>query len=116
MAAGTPDDMPNEMDEWDALEAEIAREAQGQADRTGKRKPADLKAAADAFLKKHKDVPTGDGGEDDATEAEPDSGSAERIAELEMQVATMKDQALRTLAEADNIRKRSEREVQNAKA
>ncbi len=36
-----------------------------------------------------------------------------RIAELEQMVATVKDQALRALAEADNTRKRSERDRQD---
>ena len=108
MTAGTPDDM----DEWDALQAEIDREAQGQADRAGKRSPADLKKAADAFLKQHKDVPA----DDDAAEDTPaPDGAAERIAELEMELATLKDQALRVRAEAENVRKRTEREVANAK-
>ena len=106
MAAGTPDDM----DEWDALQAEIDREAQGQADRVGKRSPADLKKAADDFLKQHKDVP----GEDESEEP-AEGASAERIAELEAEIAMMKDQALRARAEADNIRKRAEREVMAAK-
>ena len=104
-------EMPDEMDEWDALQAEIDREKQGQADRAGKRSPADLKKAADDFLKQHKDVPS----EDDLEDAAPESGSAERIAELEAEIATMKDQALRARAEADNIRKRAEREVMAAK-
>ena len=102
-------------DEWDALQAEIDREMQGQQDRAGKREPSplkgmDLNKAADDFLKQHKDVPA----DEDAAPA--GDGSAERIAELEAELATLKDQALRVRAEADNIRKRSEREVQNAKA
>ena len=113
--------MAGEEDEWDALQREIDREAQGRADRDGKREPsplkgasqADIKAAADAFLKEHKGVAS----EDDASEGETEGdNSAERIAELEAELAAMKDQALRVRAEADNIRKRSEREVQNAKA
>ena len=42
----------------------------------------------------------------------PDAAAA-RIAELEQQVATIKDQALRALAEAENTRKRSERDRQD---
>lgn len=111
------DEMAGEEDEWDALQREIDREAQGMADRDGKREPsplkgaspADIKAAADAFLKEHSDVPAED-------EAPEEDAGAERIAELEAELAAMKDQALRVRAEADNIRKRSEREVQNAKA
>jgi molecular chaperone GrpE len=112
-------DMPNgDMDEWDALEAEIARELDGQKDRTGKREPSplkgmDLNKAADEFLKANKDTPADIEAEDD--EAPTEDASALRIAELETELATLKDQALRVRAEADNIRKRSEREVQNAK-
>ena len=40
--------------------------------------------------------------------------SAERIAALEAEVATMKDQALRALAEAENLRRRTEREKEDA--
>lgn len=107
------------MDEWDALQAQIEG-----GDAGGKPSDAELRAAADAFLKQHKDVLSGDEEEtpypesdmeDAAPETGSDAGSAERIADLENQVATMKDQAMRTMAEADNIRKRAEREVQNAK-
>lgn len=109
-----------EMDEWDALQSQIDSEAEGQSDRVGKRSPADLKRAADDFLKKHKnDILADDeedmsGPESEAEDASADAG-AERIQELELQIATMRDQALRTMAEADNIRKRAEREVQSAK-
>jgi len=111
-----------EMDEWDALQSQIDSETDGQTDRVGKRSPADLKRAADDFLKKHKNDILSDDDEDDTPypeselgeEAASDSG-AERIQELELQIATMRDQALRTMAEADNIRKRAEREVQSAK-
>ena len=114
----------NDIDEWDALQAQIDGEADGQSARaTGAApSPADLKKAADEFLKKHKDDILSDD-EDEMpypeSELEPaaeetDAGAA-RIQELEMEIATMKDQALRTMAEADNIRKRAERDVQNAK-
>lgn len=107
----------DKMDEWDALQAQIDAEAEGQSER--KPSAAELKKAADDFLKKHKDDVLSDD-EDEASDAgdaagTADNGAAERIAELEMQIATMKDQAMRTLAEADNIRKRAEREVQKAK-
>lgn len=116
----------NEMDEWDALAAQIDGEKSGASDAPrGNPSPADLKAAADAFLKKHKDDVLSDDDDDmnmgetgAETMAEMDAlneAGAARIEELEMQIATMKDQALRTMAEADNIRKRAEREVQSAK-
>lgn len=125
----------NEMDEWDALQAQIDGEADGQSER--KPSPAELKRAADAFLKQHKNDILSDDEEDasdlsvaDMSDLVPeglapeglapedlarDAAGAARIQELEMEIATMKDQAMRTLAEADNIRKRAEREVQNAK-
>ena len=103
----------DKMDEWDALQAQIDAEAAAQSDR--KPSPADLKKAADEFLKRHKDDVLSDDDLEEADDAPAEDGAAERIAELETQIATMKDQALRTMAEADNIRKRAEREVQNAK-
>lgn len=115
------------MDEWDALAAQIDGETSGQSSRSDglgmDASPADLKKAADDFLKKHKnDILSDDDddalSDDDAltmdADAAGDAGAA-RIEELEMQIATMRDQALRTMAEADNIRKRAEREVQKAK-
>jgi molecular chaperone GrpE len=111
----------NEMDEWDALQAQIDA---GGADKM-ERKPteAELRKAADAFLKQHKDVVSDDADETPYPEAVMEDGEVEnpmatdsaRVAELEAELATLKDQALRVRAEADNIRKRSEREVQNAK-
>jgi molecular chaperone GrpE len=110
----------NEMDEWDALAAQIEGETSGQSTRadglSGNSSPADLKKAADDFLKQHKNGVLPD--DDETEELDVDSineAGAARIEELEMQIATMKDQALRTMAEADNIRKRAEREVQKAK-
>lgn len=108
---GFPEDDLPEPDEWDILQAEIDREADAASKRGKKPSKADLKQAADDFLKQHKDdVPLD---EADMSDAPPALDA--RIRELEMEIATMKDQALRTMAEADNIRKRSEREVQNAK-
>lgn len=114
----------NEMDEWDALAAQIEGESTGQSGRadalSGTSSPADLKKAADDFLKQHKNDILSDDDEmaeadvEDDADAVNEAGAA-RIEELEMQVATMKDQALRTMAEADNIRKRAERDVQKAK-
>ncbi|MEM7727844.1 MAG: nucleotide exchange factor GrpE [Pseudomonadota bacterium] len=108
-----------EMDEWDALQAQIEGEAEGREGR--KPSPADLKRAADEFLKQHKgDAPAGDDPDAAYPESVMEDGEvldgAARIQELEAEIAALKDQALRVRAEADNIRKRSEREVQNAKA
>jgi len=41
--------------------------------------------------------------------------SDDRVAELELEMANLKDQALRAMAEADNVKKRAEREVAAAK-
>lgn len=49
--------------------------------------------------------------EADAPALSPD----DRIAQLELETANMKDQALRAMAEADNVKKRAEREVAAAK-
>ena len=104
---------PGEMDEWDALQAQIDAEADGLSGR--KPTDAELKKAADEFLKKHKDDILSDDAEDLPAEESGSTADALRIQELEAELATLKDQALRVRAEADNIRKRSEREVQNAK-
>lgn len=114
----TPGNMPGGMDEWDALQAQIDAEADGVSGR--KPTEAELKKAADDFLRQHKDEISGDEAEEELSpeaEAEAPGSAADalRIQELEAELATLKDQALRVRAEADNIRKRSEREVQNAK-
>jgi molecular chaperone GrpE len=110
-----------EMDEWDALQAQIDA---GGADKMD-RKPTDaeLRKAADDFLKQHKDVvtdeeetPFPESVMEDGEVVESSAADTMRIQELEAELATLKDQALRVRAEAENIRKRSEREVQNAKA
>ncbi|GHA95993.1 protein GrpE [Algimonas arctica] len=125
--ADNTDNGNGDMDEWDALQAQIEGESTGQSGRAdaprGNPSPADLKATADAFLKKHKNDVLSDDEDDmpfpesemDADEAGMNDAGAAKIQELEMQIATMKDQALRTMAEADNIRKRAERDVQKAK-
>lgn len=56
--------------------------------------------------------PIEDSGDDSAM---PEPSSDERVAQLEMEMATMKDQALRARAEAENVKKRAEREVIAAK-
>lgn len=119
--AGNNDNGNGEMDEWDALAAQIEGGASDQSDGlSSTSSPADLKKAADDFLKQHKnDILSDDDLEDEidlsaAPDAVNEAGAA-RIEELEIQIATMRDQALRTMAEADNIRKRAERDVQKAK-
>ena len=58
------------------------------------------------------------GAPDDGTPNEPraanDAGGAEaRCAELEAEVARLKDQALRAMAEAENTRRRTQREIED---
>ena len=48
-----PANTPGEMDEWDALQAQIEAEANGASGR--KPTEAELKRAADDFLRQHKD-------------------------------------------------------------
>jgi len=85
-------------DDWDAVQAQI--------DDVLKGKSSDAADEAQA-----QDAP-----EEEA--AEPDAGPAliARIAELESEVATMKDQALRAMADAENVKKRAEREMAAARA
>ena len=71
----------------------------------------DLKDAADAFLKANKDTPSV---EDTAEEGILDT-PADPVLVLEAELAETKDQLLRTLAEAQNIRKRAAKETQDAR-
>jgi len=48
--------------------------------------------------------------EAEAAPAATPSGDSERVAKLESEVATLKDQLLRALAETENVRRRAERE------
>lgn len=87
---------------------------------------ADLKSAADDILKAAKQADKA--AANDADEAEEEFGEAvpelepeilhtpeQQIMILEAEKEELRDQLLRTLAEADNIRKRSEREKQDAR-
>ncbi|MEQ8702230.1 MAG: nucleotide exchange factor GrpE, partial [Bauldia litoralis] len=57
----------------------------------------------------------GDGGPaDPADPADPLDPAEARIAELEAELAALKDSSLRALAETENIRKRAERQVADA--
>lgn len=55
----------------------------------------------------------GDAGNTETPDAAPTplDIATKRVAELENELATLKDQALRAMAEADNVKKRAEREV-----
>lgn len=103
--------MADQKDEWDDLMGEI------NAEKSEQKRRAAASAAADDILKAaekaDKEAP------EDATtdEAEPDAGAAAvaRIEELELELATLKDQALRAMADAENVKRRSEKEVTAAR-
>jgi molecular chaperone GrpE len=100
-------------DEWDDLLGEINAEKSEQKRRAAASAAADdiLKAAGKADKETGKDAP------EDDQEAQPDAGAAAvaRIEELELELATLKDQALRAMAEAENVKRRSEKEVTAAR-
>lgn len=106
------DETPANQDEWDSLLNEIESEKSGQKRRAAAEAAADdiLKAAA----KEKSDEPAEVEGLD--TDA-PDAGAAAiaRIQELETELATLKDQALRAMADAENVKRRSEKEVAAAR-
>ena len=92
-------------DDWDAVQAQIDDVLKGKVS------PEAL--AAEAAEEAAKDM---DG--DDAPEGDADAGPAliARIAEMEAEVASTKDQALRAMADAENVKKRAEREMAAARA
>jgi len=77
--------------ELDALQAEI-----------DKVKADAMEAAKEAILKEAGDLPE-------------ENSAQHEIERLKTELATLKDQALRAMADADNVKKRAEREVQAAK-
>lgn len=101
-------------DEWDDLMKEIDSEKSAQKRRAAASAAADdiLKAAEKADKTAASDTP-----DETTDEAEPDAGAAAvaRIQELEMELATLKDQALRAMADAENVKRRSEKEVAAAR-
>jgi molecular chaperone GrpE len=106
-------DLPSD-DELDALQAEINKAKQGMGSRA---EAAKAKAAAEMAAEDIQAELEKAGNNDGSTDLGPDAGAAAiaRIQELETEIATMKDQALRTMAEAQNVKKRAEREVAAAK-
>jgi molecular chaperone GrpE len=86
----TDDSLPSD-DELDALQAEI-----------DKVKADAMDAAKDAILK-------------EAGDLSPENQDKAEIERLKTELATLKDQALRAMADADNVKKRAEREVLAAK-
>lgn len=72
-----------------------------------------LKRAADDFLKSRKAEARAEAEEDAAVD--PTSEAANRIAALEADNTELKDQILRVAAEMENLRKRTQRDVQDAR-
>ena len=98
-------------DEWDDLIKEIDSEKSEQ-----KRRAA-AAAAADDILKAADKAEKTEAAEAPDDEETPDAGAASvaRIEELELELATLKDQALRAMADAENVKRRSEKEVTAAR-
>jgi len=90
--------MADQKDEWDDLMGEI------ESEKSAQKKRAAMNAAADDILKAGAKADKADAAE--GNEAEPDAGAAAiaRIEELELELATLKDQSLRALAEAENVK------------
>ena len=108
-------DAPTEpqTDEWDDLIKEIDSEKSAQ-----KRRAA-VNAAADDILKAAEKAEKAEAKEDDGDAGEEDldavAVAGARIEELELELATLKDQALRAMADAENVKRRSEKEVTAAR-
>ena len=102
-------------DEWDDLLGEI------NAEKSEQKRRAAASAAADDILKADKKAPKDESSDaaSDSAEGEdaPDAGAAAiaRIEELELELATLKDQALRAMADAENVKRRAEKEVTAAR-
>lgn len=100
-------------DEWDDLMKEI------DAEKSAQKKRAAVNAAADDILKAAdkaaKEASSAVSDEEGETEPNPVEAAAARIQELEMELATLKDQALRAMADAENVKRRSEKEVAAAR-
>jgi molecular chaperone GrpE len=102
-------DLPSD-EELDALQAEIDKAKQGMGSRAEAAKAEIAANMSEDDIKEQLEKAGIDG------EA-PDAGAAAvaRIQELETELATLKDQALRAMADAENVKKRAEREVAAAK-
>lgn len=100
-------------DEWDDLIKEIDSEKSAQKRRAAVNAAADdiLKAAAKAEQAEAK-AQDKDG---EMGESEAGADPVARIEELELELATLKDQALRAMADAENVKRRSEKEVTAAR-
>ena len=103
-------------DEWDDLIKEIDSEKSAQKRRAAVNAAADdILKAADKAEKAEAKAEDKSGGESAAGEAEAGTDPAARIEELELELATLKDQALRAMADAENVKRRSEKEVSAAR-
>ncbi len=71
-----------------------------------------LKRAADDFLKSRRAEARAEAQEDEATDVDE---TANRIAALEADNSELKDQVLRVAAEMENLRRRTQRDVQDAR-
>lgn len=102
------DTLPTD-DELDAVLEQIEAEQKQAAQRKASEDMADkILKDADAAAK-------ADDAEEPADDNDAGPALLARIAELEAEMESMKDKALRAMADADNVKKRAEREVQAAK-
>lgn len=104
MSLPTEDGLPSD-DELDALLGEIESEKASMK----KRAASEAEAAADKILA------DADAAGLDADAPDAGAAAVARIQELEAEIAQIKDQALRALADAENTKRRSEREVTAAR-
>ncbi|MBX8824343.1 nucleotide exchange factor GrpE [Ochrobactrum sp. SFR4] len=84
----------------------------GQRDLNNPRDRDALKRAADDFLKARKDEAVAEAAEDDAAAED----AINPLAELQVENNALKDQMMRLAADMENLRKRTAREMQDAKA
>lgn len=110
------DDFPSDTD-LDALQAEIDKAKQGLGEHEINLGETSLGANAAADAKADFAADQATEGAEGFDASAPDAGAAAiaRIQELEAEIANTKDQALRARADAENIKRRAEREVTAAK-
>lgn len=80
----------------------------------GKENPAEQPEEQDAPAEEVVEEVQAEADGDAAVEEGSEKTDAERVAELEEELAAMKDQALRAMAEAQNVRRRAEKEKADA--
>jgi molecular chaperone GrpE len=110
------DDFPSDS-ELDALQAEIEKAKKGMGDHEINLGETSLGAHAEAAAKADFEAESAEEANSEFDTAAPDAGAAAiaRIQELEAEIAKIKDQSLRALADAENTKRRAEREVKAAK-